>query len=1245
MSTTYSFIPCLREGLTAAIEGEATARRVEIDVKLGGEARNKSTAQYEPFEVVQKVQLYGPGDILGFDSRVVARTEPQNHAGNFEPNYFPFIEFSEPDFLWRFTPKKADPDHGGSLDPWITLIVLVAEPDGREFTEKSAADPAKNPDVEEPPVDPAKTPYITVFNTNNLPDLDYAWQWAHVQVTHEEAEDAASQTESPGDQLEWATGRLMCARRLRPKTLYHAFVVPTFQLGLVAAGIPIDSDEPINAVEKSWDRNGGAVDLPYYYRWEFRTGLRGDFEYLVRLLEPRDLPGLGTRPMDCGTPGYGIAGVERSDAEQVEEMHVLKLEGALQSPGTEYTPWGKDAGKVETFQAAIAEKLLNKPARDLGTLPGNSGSQSFTYTVTETGTIFDVSLKLQSGARQVRFEWRTAKQAGSRIDYGRTSEYGLEAERPVLRAAHVLTLVDLVPHETYYFKITGSDPSDSAEGTFTMPEFPSVVPPIYGQWHRAQTYVNPEESAEWLNALNLDPRHRAAAGLGTEFIKKQQEALMASAWEQVGDVLKANKILSQAQVGRDTGKHVHLRMRDLPLERFLFFSASVQKRVTMENPWAAGDSSQPQRISIDQFIKKNTEIPAGIMDQAFRRIGRARGPVRKRQNRVPRQDDLLTRLASGTLEPAGPLPRLGGTYTPCRISHILSERMPELVCPEQDIPPDPMAYTLTVNAGKGGTVQVSLPGIDIETIGEGSGKNYSVQAKASIKLAAVPSQEDRFDHWSGVPIDGEKDPGASFEMNGSYTVAACFEGQEHEEVPLTDTSTPSMPIPDNIQETATLFCEDAIQKYIPNLAQFIEQNSHLEGVDGIDEKDIESMAAAVEDALSNWLNEEDPPGPHKVISKETLEMMRETLDAALDPEKTVAERVKNRFRLSPFIMARFEYGARGDPLGPIMAAPQFPQPMYKQLSQDHLLPGVETVPQNTLSLLQTNRRFIESYMVGLNHEFARELLWRRYPTDQRGSYFRQFWDVRGYVPQPEDLDESGKLTEDVRERLRDIKKVHEWNRSELGENVTCPENASSSAPGHESDNIVLLVRGDLLKRYPNTVIYAVDAIEVEDEEGKLELRPAMEEFLDGFHLKDSGEIPQPKEPYSSVFKGTLPPDLTFLGFPFGEDHARGNDGGHGVYFILEERVGETRFGLDLPNDKEMQGWDDLCWGKVGLGTEDDIGKYISGDIEVKPESPGFVGDGKTWTSCSSSAERAWITMQKPVRVAIHSDQMLPKKIA
>ena len=65
-------------------------------------------------------------------------------------------------------------------------------------------------------------------------------------------------------------------------------------------------------------------------------------------------------------------------------------------------------------------------------------------------------------------------------------------------------------------------------------------------------------------------------------------------------------------------------------------------------------------------------------------------------------------------------------------------------------------------------------------------------------------------------------------------------------------------------------------------------------------------------------------------------------------------------------------------------------------------PGSNSIKPDTLGLLLTNPRFIEGYMVGLNFEMARQLLWNDYPTDQRGSYFRQFWDVSAYVPQPSD---------------------------------------------------------------------------------------------------------------------------------------------------------------------------------------------------------------------------------------------------
>jgi len=78
-----------------------------------------------------------------------------------------------------------------------------------------------------------------------------------------------------------------------------------------------------------------------------------------------------------------------------------------------------------------------------------------------------------------------------------------------------------------------------------------------------------------------------------------------------------------------------------------------------------------------------------------------------------------------------------------------------------------------------------------------------------------------------------------------------------------------------------------------------------------------------------------------------------------------------------------------------MAAPSFDDPMYvplNVLSTDWILPGLDQIPQDTVSLLRTNQRFVETYMVGLNHEMTRTLLFNEYPIDQRGTYFRQFWE-------------------------------------------------------------------------------------------------------------------------------------------------------------------------------------------------------------------------------------------------------------
>ena len=49
------------------------------------------------------VALRGPRDVIGISESMIARREPAPNTVDFEPNYFPFIEFIDPDFPWRYS--------------------------------------------------------------------------------------------------------------------------------------------------------------------------------------------------------------------------------------------------------------------------------------------------------------------------------------------------------------------------------------------------------------------------------------------------------------------------------------------------------------------------------------------------------------------------------------------------------------------------------------------------------------------------------------------------------------------------------------------------------------------------------------------------------------------------------------------------------------------------------------------------------------------------------------------------------------------------------------------------------------------------------------------------------------------------------------------------------------------------------------------------------------------------------------
>ena len=273
-------------------------------------------------------------------------------------------------------------------------------------------------------------------------------------------------------------------------------------------------------------------------------------------------------------------------------------------------------------------------------------------------------------------------------------------------------------------------------------------------------------------------------------------------------------------------------------------------------------------------------------------------------------------------------------------------------------------------------------------------------------------------------------------------------------------------------------------------------------------------------------------------------------------------------------------------LDDFICTPTFEEPMYlhlQDISKENFLPGLDKIPQNTVGLLKINRRFLESYMVGLNHEFASKLLWRGFPTDQKGTYFAHFWDK---------LDDESDTP--------DIANIDEWN-APLGDN-----NHSKAA----QEKLVLLIRGELLLRYPNALIYAVD---------KVNNKPNSEEF-------GSTNVKR----YFPLFSGSLPPDLTFLGFEFTPEEAKNK------YFVLEEHLTEPRFGLDesqVPGDNLENNLENLSWANFDTKNNfPDKWNKIPNDLSESDK------EGKTWWD---AANRASYTFQKPMRVFIPGKALIP----
>jgi hypothetical protein len=991
VAASFTFLPWARRGLasgiaagtgTAALPARAT---ISVGLTLSGLAESR----YD-------LTLYGPGDVLGIDPKLIIRTDPRAESTGVEPNYLPLIEFDPPDFPWMFTPAPSGSDD--RLRPWCVLVVVDLSVVAAPRLEGGRPLPVL--------VVPSAAAGV------ELPDLAESWAWAHTQLITPQGGDITTEL---ADRPAMNVSRLLAPRRLEPGKRYAACLVPAFDIGVVrglggapAKGATLGPAWPMPATPP-----GSDVRLPVYFHWEFTTGPVGDFEELARGLQPNEVP--------------SSAGGER--------MYLSPAE--LQLPATPPTYLSMD-GALRPRESA-------------------------------PGTLAEVPDTVQKGLRAA-------------------------LDAAALQAS--------------------SGPT---------PTTPGLGPPIYGAWYARQHTV-PADVPVWLRELNLDPRARAAAGLGAEIVRQNQEQFMQWCWEQVEHILEATRQLSQARLSLEALARVHARhFATLPKDRLLQITAPLHSRTTVMDV-------RRTEVTVAAMIAASS-MPTAVADPALRRLTSPQRPV------------LRAALARATPSPAG----------------TITARMHLMGRPEVD--PTGFVPHGLLGIPAMASVPVSETGdetVDLSAIG------------LPLSVPAGMARWLQHDVWSAGAVNPtpqlvDRDDRSSKGMLGAQHLRLIRDALKNAS-----------------WWEAVFICDVFVLSDRPGEGRISWEKPPMSTPPITDSDTIRRLTEALSKVIAGGLVVSDPP---PVSNPMAMDLARGSLLTRTDPRGTVPSRLATMLTVGGRnLVTDAPTGVTVAPtLDRVMVFPEIDVPVYGYLATldpARFLPGVGNIPDNSITVLATNPRFVEALMVGLNAEMNRELLWRSFPTDQRGTPFRRFWDRGGDAT--------------------DIEPIHTWPAAQrLGAN----------GPSGTGGQIALLVRGPLLRRYPNTAIYAWRA-------------------RHGVLI----ESPQaPRDIKSPVLAGVLGPDTVFVGFDLTAEQLRQGDG---WFFVLQEQPTEPRFGFDEfpgpgapPALKPSSSWSDVTWQHTATAP----GHYLR--INGNPLTR--VTLGKV-TFVTHAAHLAAITMQKPMRVAFHA---------
>lgn len=1231
-----------------------------------------------PQSETKEVQLVGPGDIIRVKSNAILKTTPDNGSIGYAVDYYPYIEFWEPDLPWRYTPATAKDN---KLRPWLALLVWQAElckinylDDGRQYVS-------------------------LIINTeeeyNNIfPHAHNTWKTAHAQGV---------------DSKEAQFSRLLARRHngsMKANTQYVAMLVPAFETGrLRGLGYEEDVLAGVIAQTSAWEENlelqrsrhKRPFDFPVYHLWRFTTGEESFDELAKKLAIAEGNSGMN---IDVSRMGEGLDyNVLTGDAPKRKVIKMPTATRTLFFEKGETFPSPDPASDEKELYANFKKLIASSPVFEenrleiegkaglvqLGdddpwvTPPVYGAKHVMATTIDEDYNLLNETPWLSQ--LNLDIHYRAAAGLGKKIVQTHQEEF-------VNRAWQQIEAIHALNHELYT-KILSISVNESLRNKLFdfsekgNPHFISRMIKNLGSMLNAQTSSSgkPPVSLESIMSNSNIPKSFASPPFfrNMEIAAKHAEGLNA---DSIMDNIAESQIFRESQhyinrapnvqqMKEATKKIYEIILEEICEQLSSFFTITRSNKSTYyvsglpsystklpgymqsgENPlnkpksiifndtpgyayaysdhivlpdhhiryyWNFFTDSKNINHRISEFFDQGLDqhISSGYTSQKLAEIIRRSSdssinPISTTHNVFVLHDKKYTQLFGNEKL----ISKVGGSNALFFIPRYgiqkameKDEKLRDFIKLFINLP----SYILNRAERSKGIVK-GQDYFQLELFYDTGSSTWNVRLKGNSQSEKLTSSDWRIacfilNHGGGDqsgyylsdcyypfikflnPLEPLFEPGGLTPGGGARNYYRGY-GSEPTKVVWSqhDIYKENMEkalnylwsTPDYVEIDSNEL-SDYIQYFesLPEYAEFLKEtpeamNNWLKNWVDLDNyvKELEAEKSLRGDAEEeNEKIDVDTAKNYKDAFKESKEW-QEMID--------IAERYYDSFYNSKELQQKFIEELLLSKY-PIMAYPTFPEPVYfylKMFSDEFILPGVDALPEDSVSMFMSNEAFVEAYLCGMNTEMGRELLWREYPTDQRGSYFRKFWDSETSAKD---------ITSD---NFFDIQPVHTWGGDKRrGTKGHLGDNHAESKTGL----LLFTIKGKLLRQYPNTRIFLQKAVIKTKENDPKNKQEGIKGFgktliFDPDATEQNGNIIMP------LTQAFMREDTYIIGFKKEFDDLLGNPakGDYGYFLTFLEDVEDLSFQEDVNMEDPENGANDAAKIAKELMNEPTLfGKHLS----------------------------------------------------